>query len=194
VEQPTADRPQRRPASTGHGTALLVLFGSNLGTAEGIANRLGREGVERGYQVTVAALDDHGTELPTQGAVLIVCSSYNGEPPENATAFVGRLGEEALAADAFAGVAYTVFGCGDTDWAATYQAVPKLLDKGLERHGARGFIRAARGMRTPISTASTERGTQNCGPTSRPHFSSRPSRPRGRRRVRGCPSRSSTDY
>jgi|GEM_PF-2643731 len=47
VEQPTADRPQRRPASTGHGTPLLVLFGSNLGTAEGIANRLGREGVER---------------------------------------------------------------------------------------------------------------------------------------------------
>ena len=26
------------------------------------------------------------------------------------------------------GVSYTVFGCGDTDWAATYQAVPKLLD------------------------------------------------------------------
>ena len=31
---------------------------------------------------------------------------------------------------------YTVFGCGDTDWAATYQAVPTLMDTGLERHGA----------------------------------------------------------
>jgi cytochrome P450/NADPH-cytochrome P450 reductase len=126
-----------RPASSGHGTPLLVLFGSNLGTAEGIANRLGREGTERGYQVTVAALDDHGPELPPQGAVLIVCSSYNGEPPENATAFLAALGEQALAAEAFAGVSYTVFGCGDTDWAATYQAVPKLLDRGLEEHGAR---------------------------------------------------------
>ena len=37
-------RTRRRPAATGHGTPLLVLFGSNLGTAEGIANRLGREG------------------------------------------------------------------------------------------------------------------------------------------------------
>ena len=127
---------QPRSAATGHGTSLLVLFGSNLGTAEGIANRLGREGTERGYQVTVAALDDHGPDLPKQGAVLIVCSSYNGEPPENATAFVGRLGEQALPADAFAGVTYTVFGCGDTDWAATYQAVPKLLDAGLRAHGA----------------------------------------------------------
>ena len=125
-----------RPAPSGHGTPLLVLFGSNLGTAEGIANRLGREGVERGYQVTVAALDDHGTGLPTKGAVLIVCSSYNGEPPENATAFMARLSDAALSADAFAGVSYTVFGCGDSDWAATYQAVPTLLDSSLQRHGA----------------------------------------------------------
>jgi cytochrome P450/NADPH-cytochrome P450 reductase len=125
-----------RPAATGHGTPLLVLFGSNLGTAEGIANRLGREAVERGYQVTVAALDDNGPELPTQGAVLIVCSSYNGEPPENATAFVAALRRPGLAAGAFAGVTFTVFGCGDSDWAATYQAVPKLLDAALEEHGA----------------------------------------------------------
>ena len=125
-----------RPAATGHGTPLLVLFGSNLGTAEGIANRLGREGTERGYQVTVAALDDHGLQLPTQGAVLIVSSSYNGEPPENATAFVAGLGAASRPADAFTGVSYTVFGCGDTDWAATYQAVPKALDSGLERQGA----------------------------------------------------------
>ena len=137
-EPTTAPHLSAEPRATpsGHGTPLLVLFGSNLGTAEGIANRLGREGVERGYQVTVAALDDHGTELPTAGAVLIVCASYNGEPPENATAFAARVGGQKLAADAFAGVSYTVFGCGDSDWAATYQAVPKLLDSGLERHGA----------------------------------------------------------
>jgi len=131
-----APESRRRPAASGHGTPLLVLFGSNLGTAEGIANRLGREGTERGYQVTVAALDDHGLQLPTQGAVLIVSSSYNGEPPENATAFVAGLGAASGPADAFAGVSYTVFGCGDTDWAATYQAVPKALDSGLERQGA----------------------------------------------------------
>ena len=93
--------PTPRPAAaTGHGTPLLVLFGSNLGTAEGIANRLGREGIERGYQVTVAALDDHGDDLPTQGAVLIVCSSYNGEPPENATDVRRPAGGPGAAADA----------------------------------------------------------------------------------------------
>ena len=31
---------------------------------------------------------------------------------------------------------YTVFGCGDRDWAATYQRVPKMIDAALEAHGA----------------------------------------------------------
>ena len=32
---------------------------------------------------------------------------------------------------------YTVFGCGHRDWAATYQAVPTLIDAELEAHGAK---------------------------------------------------------
>ena len=44
-----------------------MLFGSNLGTAEGIANKLGREGNERGFDVTVGALDDHLEDLPKAG-------------------------------------------------------------------------------------------------------------------------------
>ncbi len=121
--------------ATAHGTPLLVLFGSNLGTAEGIANRLGREGADRGYAVTVAALDDHGPDLPAEGAVLVVSASYNGEAPENAAAFVDKLRSRAVPDGAYAGVRFTVFGCGDTDWAATYQAVPILLDAELERLG-----------------------------------------------------------
>ena len=70
-----------------HGTPLLVLFGSNLGTAESIATRLAREGTERGFDVTLGALDDHVDALPTDGALLVVCSSYNGTPPDNAAAF-----------------------------------------------------------------------------------------------------------
>jgi hypothetical protein len=29
-----------------------------------------------------------------------------------------------LGPDAFGGVEYSVFGCGNRDWAATYQAIP----------------------------------------------------------------------
>ncbi len=89
-----------RPSASGHGTPLRVLFGSNLGTAEGIANKLGREGTDRGFDVTVGALDDQIDDLPKAGALLVVCSSYNGEPPENAVKTVERLKDPTLPADA----------------------------------------------------------------------------------------------
>ncbi|MHA6622197.1 bifunctional cytochrome P450/NADPH--P450 reductase [Pseudonocardia sp. DLS-67] len=120
-----------------HGTPLHVLYGSNLGTAEGIATKLGREGTERGFAVTVGALDDHVGALPADGATIVVCASYNGMPPENAARFCAWLRDPATPADACAGVRYTVFGCGNSEWATTYQAVPTALDAELEAHGAR---------------------------------------------------------
>ena len=32
-------------------------------------------------------------------------------------------------------MSYTVFGCGNTEWASTYQAVPTLIDGQLAAHG-----------------------------------------------------------
>ena len=45
---PTEETEARPLADNAHHTPLAVLFGSNLGTAEGIANRLAQEGTERG--------------------------------------------------------------------------------------------------------------------------------------------------
>jgi len=116
-----------------HNTPLAVLFGSNLGTAEGIATRLAQEGTERGYDVTLGSLDDYVEQLPAKAAIL-VCSSYNGLPPDNAIKFHNWMNEAGQ--DAFDELSYTVFGCGNTEWATTYQAVPTELDAGLEQHGA----------------------------------------------------------
>jgi cytochrome P450/NADPH-cytochrome P450 reductase len=123
------------PLVARHGTPLSVLFGSNLGTSEAIATRLAQEGTDRGFAATLGALDDHVDDLPRGGAAIVVCSSYNGTPPDNAAAFCRWIG--GAPADAADGVAYTVFGCGNTEWAATYQAVPTLLDEQLAAHGAR---------------------------------------------------------
>lgn len=116
-----------------HGTRLSVLFGSNLGTAESIATRVAQEGTERGFDVTVGPLDEHVGDLPAGGATVVVTASYNGSPPDNATAFCTWI--STAAPDAAAGVSYTVFGCGNTEWGSTYQAVPTLVDTELERHG-----------------------------------------------------------
>jgi cytochrome P450/NADPH-cytochrome P450 reductase len=119
-----------------HGTPLLVLFGSNLGTCEDLAHRIANDGSTRGFSTTVAPLDDYLNKLPTDGAVVVVTSSYNGTPPDNATKFVQWMGDPALAADSLHGVRYAVFGCGNHEWTATYQAIPHLVDAQLAAHGA----------------------------------------------------------
>jgi cytochrome P450 / NADPH-cytochrome P450 reductase len=116
-----------------HDTPLAVLFGSNLGTAEGIATRLAQEGTEQGYDVTLGSLDEYVEAVPAKGAI-IVCASYNGLPPDNAVKFSHLLNE--AGPTAYQDLSYTVFGCGNTEWATTYQAVPTQLDAGLEQHGA----------------------------------------------------------
>jgi cytochrome P450/NADPH-cytochrome P450 reductase len=89
-----------------------------------------REGTERGFAVTLGALDEHVEDLPHDGALLVVCSSYNGTPPDNAAAFCKEIPNAE-------GVVYSVFGCGSTEWASTYQAVPTRIDDGLTARGGR---------------------------------------------------------
>ncbi|MBL8924811.1 MAG: cytochrome P450, partial [Pseudonocardia sp.] len=115
-----------------HGTPLLVLFGSNLGGSEDIASRIAREATDRGYTARTAGLDSAVGEMPAEGAVVVVTSSYNGRPPDNAATFCTWADDPATS---LAGVRYTVFGCGNRDWAATYQAVPTRVDDALAARG-----------------------------------------------------------
>ncbi len=139
--KPAARKAAPRKKAASHGTKLTVLFGSNMGTAEELARSIAEAGEAQGFATTLASLDDQAGKLPTEGAVAIVCASYNGGPPDNAGAFIRSLRD--AAAGALKGVRYTVFGCGNRDWASTYQAIPRqidelLADKGAERIYARG--------------------------------------------------------
>jgi cytochrome P450 / NADPH-cytochrome P450 reductase len=124
------------PATIRTKAPLLILYGSNTGTCEAIAGRIAEDATVRGFTPTIAELDQHVDDLPINGAVIIVASSYNGTPADNAARFVEWLESASLAPDAFAGVRYTVFGCGDHDWADTFQRIPRLVDERLQQHGA----------------------------------------------------------
>jgi cytochrome P450/NADPH-cytochrome P450 reductase len=130
AERPTA---ASRPQTARHGTSLLVLQGSNLGTAEDLARQLAEAAELRGFSTTLASLDDYAERLPASGAVAIVCASYNGVAPDNAAEFQRWIEH---ADDALNGVRFSVFGCGNTDWASTYQAVPRHIDERLAALGA----------------------------------------------------------
>ncbi|MER2192647.1 MAG: bifunctional cytochrome P450/NADPH--P450 reductase [Solibacillus sp.] len=127
----------------GHDTPLLVLYGSNLGTAEGIARELADNGRMLGFKSEVASLDAYAGKLPTDGAVLMISSSYNGYPPDNARNFVDWLaGEEGGSMN---GLCYTVFGCGDRNWGSTYQKVPTFIDERLEQLGGKRLLERGEG-------------------------------------------------
>lgn len=115
-------------------TPLLVLHGSNSGSCEAFAGRIAQEAAAQGYAALTAPLDDHVERLPRDGAVVIVTASYEGQPPDNARRFVPWV--EGLGAEALKGVRFTVFGCGDRQWARTYQAIPKRVDAAMEHAGA----------------------------------------------------------
>jgi cytochrome P450/NADPH-cytochrome P450 reductase len=113
---------------------LLVLYGSNSGSAEGFAQRIASEAAGHGYAAAAGPMDEHAEALPTAGAVIVVTASYEGHPPDNARQFVAAL--KAAKPGAHAGVKYAVFGVGNRQWARTYQAVPIQVDTGLAAAGA----------------------------------------------------------
>lgn len=120
-----------------HGTPLTVLFGSNLGSSESFARELAQRGEFNGFDVTMAPLDGFADRLPTNGAVAIACASYNGMPPDNAAKFVEWLeGTDNSLKD----VSYFMLGCGNSDWAATFQEVPRKIDARLEALGAKRIV------------------------------------------------------
>ncbi|GAB4048663.1 bifunctional cytochrome P450/NADPH--P450 reductase [Catellatospora paridis] len=130
-------------ASAAHGTPLLLLYGSNSGASEAFARQIASDGAARGYDATVAPLDDYTGMLPKDRAVTIVTASYNGQPPDNAAKFCTWL--SGVPSGSLAGVRYAVFGCGNRDWAPTYQAVPKSVDEHLQQAGAHAFMQRGEG-------------------------------------------------
>lgn len=142
-EQEKTQKIEADPQLAGHNTPLLVLYGSNLGTAEGIARELAETGHYLGFRSEVGTLDQYAAKLPTEGAVLIVTASYNGNPPDNAKYFVDWLQE--AEASALQGVKYAVFGCGDHNWASTYQKIPHLVDQRLTELGAQRLYEPGEG-------------------------------------------------
>ncbi|MFT4863319.1 MAG: cytochrome P450/NADPH-cytochrome P450 reductase [Pseudohongiellaceae bacterium] len=126
-----------------HGTKLYVLYGSNLGSTENLAREIASAGDLNGFDTTLATLDEYTANLPKDGPVVIASASYNGSAPDNAAKFVDWI--KTANSKNLSGVQYAVFGCGNRDWASTYQGIPRLLDDRLAELGASRFSERVEG-------------------------------------------------
>ena len=123
------------PATTPALAPLTILFGSQTGTAEGLAKKMAKEAGRRGFAATV--LDMAQTDvarLAGERNLLVITSTYgDGEPPDNAKALHTALqaaGDRPLTA-----VRFSVCSLGDTNYTRFCQC-GKDLDACLERLGA----------------------------------------------------------
>ncbi|KAL2059809.1 hypothetical protein VTL71DRAFT_10193 [Oculimacula yallundae] len=114
---------------------MTILYGSNAGTCEALAQSLARVASGRGYHAQVEPLDSAVDKLPKDQPIVLISSSYEGQPPDNAAHFFEWL-QSLEGSSNLKGVKYAVFGCGNRDWVSTFHRVPKLLNSGLQDHGA----------------------------------------------------------
>lgn len=118
---------------------MVLLYGSNMGGCRDIALALAQQAGAHGYAASVAELDEQvGQPWLTDGPVIIVTSTYNGMPPDNAARFAQWL--EAAPADACAGLHYAVLGCGNAQWRQTFQKVPTAVAAGLAARGGTALL------------------------------------------------------
>lgn len=121
-------------------TPLTILYGSNSGTCEALAQRVATDAAGHGFRAKhIDCLDTANQNLPKGEPVVIITASYEGLPPDNAGLFISwidNLAKKDDAAEQLKGVDYTVFGCGHRDWVQTYHRIPKHVDATLDQLGA----------------------------------------------------------
>lgn len=131
----TASSKQQKVGNGDGGAPLTILYGTNTGTCLALAQRLASEAASTyGFDPEVKDMDAAVGRLSTTSPTIIITSSYEGQPPDNALQFAQYL--QSMQGPQLKGVKYAVFGCGHRDWRATLHRIPRLVDGAMETHGA----------------------------------------------------------
>ncbi|XP_015986488.2 NADPH-dependent diflavin oxidoreductase 1 isoform X3 [Rousettus aegyptiacus] len=120
---------------------LLVLFGSQTGTAQDVSERLGREARRRRLSCRVQALDSYPVvNLINEPLVIFVCATTGqGDPPDNMKNFWSFIFRKHLPLTSLCQMDFAVLGLGDSSY-AKFNFVAKKLYRRLRQLGGAALL------------------------------------------------------
>jgi len=112
-------------------TPFTVLYGSNTGTCEALAQALVDAAPDNGFSATATTMDSVSGTLP-KTPLAIITPSYEGQPPDNGAHFIEWL--KSADANQLKPVSYAVFGVGNSKSNHRRTALPETdhLCRGME--------------------------------------------------------------
>ncbi|XP_037311558.2 methionine synthase reductase [Pungitius pungitius] len=120
---------------------FVVLYGSQKGQAESLAEGLAEVAEEHGLAAELSCLnhnEKYNLETENAPVVFIVSTTGDGEPPDNALQFVKRIKEKTLSPDHYKHLCYALLALGDTNY-ANFCNCGKTIERRLQELGAKQF-------------------------------------------------------
>jgi sulfite reductase (NADPH) flavoprotein alpha-component len=117
---------------------VLILYGSQTGTAEGIAKKTAKFAETKGFAPKILSMEKYASiDLAAEENVLVITSTYgDGDPPDNAQGFWSWLSADA--APRLEKTSFSVLALGDTNY-PQFCEFGKRCDTRFEQLGAKRF-------------------------------------------------------